>query len=152
VPRDPRRVRRQQGVFHALLAPADAEEPVAGARDDDHPRPGLAPDLEMYEAIEKCQKPVIASVNGFAVGGGNVLQMLCDLGVAEPDLLGLLLADHVLEVPGAVAGIERAHHRIEKCQKPVIASVNGFAVGGGNVLQMLCDCTVAKQSAVFRHC
>ncbi|WP_298960062.1 enoyl-CoA hydratase-related protein [uncultured Methylobacterium sp.] len=43
------------------------------------------------------------------------------------------------------------YEAIEKCQKPVIASVNGFAVGGGNVLQMLCDCTVAKQSAVFRQ-
>jgi len=28
--------------------------------------------LEMYEAIDRLQKPVIASVNGFAVGGGNV--------------------------------------------------------------------------------
>jgi naphthoate synthase len=43
------------------------------------------------------------------------------------------------------------YEAIEKCQKPVIASVNGFAVGGGNVLQMLCDCTVAKESAVFRQ-
>jgi naphthoate synthase len=33
----------------------------------------------------------------------------------------------------------------------VIASVNGFAVGGGNVLQMVCDCTIAKESAVFRQ-
>ncbi len=39
---------------------------------------GTLPTLEMYEAIEKLQKPVIASVNGFAVGGGNVLQMVCD--------------------------------------------------------------------------
>src|SRR4051794_6208161 len=43
------------------------------------------------------------------------------------------------------------YEAIEKCQKPVIASVNGFAVGGGNVLQMLCDCTVAKESAIFRQ-
>jgi naphthoate synthase len=43
------------------------------------------------------------------------------------------------------------YEAIEKLQKPVIASVNGFAVGGGNVLQMLCDCTVAKDSAVFRQ-
>lgn len=43
------------------------------------------------------------------------------------------------------------YEAIEKLQKPVIASVNGFAVGGGNVLQMLCDCTVAKESAVFRQ-
>lgn len=43
------------------------------------------------------------------------------------------------------------YEAIEKLQKPVIASVNGFAVGGGNVLQMLCDCTVAKESAIFRQ-
>jgi len=43
------------------------------------------------------------------------------------------------------------YETIEKLQKPVVASVNGFAVGGGNVLQMLCDCTIAKESAVFRQ-
>jgi naphthoate synthase len=43
------------------------------------------------------------------------------------------------------------YEAIEKLQKPVIASVNGFAVGGGNVLQMLCDCTIAKESAIFRQ-
>ena len=44
---------------------------------------GVLPTLEMYEAIDKIQKPVIASVNGFAVGGGNVLQMVCDLTIAK---------------------------------------------------------------------
>jgi naphthoate synthase len=45
--------------------------------------PGVMPTLEMYDAIERLQKPVIASVNGFAVGGGNVLQLVCDLTVAK---------------------------------------------------------------------
>jgi len=44
---------------------------------------GTLPTLEMYEAIDRLQKPVIASVNGFAVGGGNVLQMVCDLTIAK---------------------------------------------------------------------
>jgi naphthoate synthase len=44
---------------------------------------GVLPTLEMYEAIERLQKPVIASVNGFAVGGGNVLQVVCDLAIAK---------------------------------------------------------------------
>jgi naphthoate synthase len=43
------------------------------------------------------------------------------------------------------------YEAIEKLQKPVVASVNGYAVGGGNVLQMVCDCTIAKESAVFRQ-
>lgn len=44
---------------------------------------GVLPTLEMYEAIDRLQKPVVASVNGFAVGGGNVLQMVCDVTIAK---------------------------------------------------------------------
>lgn len=45
--------------------------------------PGAPRTLEMYEAIERLQKPVIASVNGFAVGGGHVLHVVCDLTIAK---------------------------------------------------------------------
>ena len=37
---------------------------------------GMLPTLEIYESIEKLQKPVIAMVNGYAVGGGQVLQVI----------------------------------------------------------------------------
>jgi dihydroxynaphthoic acid synthetase len=45
--------------------------------------------------------------------------------------------------------IERLHRLIRAIPKPVIAAVNGFAVGGGHVLHVLCDLTVASETAKF---
>lgn len=39
--------------------------------------------------------------------------------------------------------------QIRTCPKPVIASVAGYAVGGGHVLHMMCDLTIAAQNAQF---
>ncbi len=45
--------------------------------------------------------------------------------------------------------IERLHRLIRAIPKPVIAAVNGFAIGGGHVLHVLCDLTVASETAKF---
>ncbi|HEV8064602.1 MAG TPA: enoyl-CoA hydratase-related protein [Acidimicrobiales bacterium] len=45
--------------------------------------------------------------------------------------------------------IERLHRMIRDVPKPVIAAVNGVAVGGGHVLHVLCDLTVASSTATF---
>jgi 2-ketocyclohexanecarboxyl-CoA hydrolase len=45
--------------------------------------------------------------------------------------------------------IERLHRLIRDIPKPVIAAVNGIAIGGGHVLHVICDVTIAVQDARF---
>ncbi len=41
------------------------------------------------------------------------------------------------------------HKRIRSLPKPVVAMVNGYAIGGGHVLHVICDLTVASDNAIF---
>ena len=41
------------------------------------------------------------------------------------------------------------HKRIREIPKPVIAMVNGYAIGGGHVLHVVCDLTIASENAKF---
>ncbi len=45
--------------------------------------------------------------------------------------------------------VEALHSAIRHIPKPVIAMVNGFAIGGGHVLHVLCDLSIASDNAVF---
>ncbi len=38
---------------------------------------------------------------------------------------------------------------IRHCPKPVVAMVAGYAIGGGHVLHMMCDLTIAADNAIF---
>ena len=39
--------------------------------------------------------------------------------------------------------------QIRSCPKPVVAMVNGYAIGGGHVLHVVCDLSVASENAIF---
>lgn len=39
--------------------------------------------------------------------------------------------------------------QIRRLPKPVIAMVNGFAIGGGHVLHVMCDLSIASENAIF---
>lgn len=39
--------------------------------------------------------------------------------------------------------------QIRSLPKPVIAMVNGYAIGGGHVLHVVCDLTIASENAIF---
>src|SRR6476619_3664910 len=45
--------------------------------------------------------------------------------------------------------IDALHRVIRGVPKPVVAAVNGFAIGGGHVLHVLCAITIASETAVF---
>jgi naphthoate synthase len=45
--------------------------------------------------------------------------------------------------------VEQLHRVIRDIPKPVIAAVNGVAVGGGHVLHVICDLTIAAEHATF---
>ncbi len=45
--------------------------------------------------------------------------------------------------------MEELHNAIRDVPKPVIARVQGYAIGGGNVLCTICDFTIASEKAVF---
>jgi len=45
--------------------------------------------------------------------------------------------------------VETLHRVIREIPKPVIAAVNGYAIGGGHVLHVLCDLSIAADTALF---
>ena len=62
----------------AFCTGGDAKEAEAGYSSD---MLKYAPKVHML--IREMPKPVIAAVNGFAIGGGQVLQQICDLSIAS---------------------------------------------------------------------
>ena len=58
------------------------------------------------------------------------------------------MADPASSAPGRFH-VTDLHVQIRRTPKPVVAMVAGYAVGGGNVLHVVCDLTIAADNARF---
>lgn len=64
------------------------------------------------------------------------------------------LAEEEMKSPPAGASVGRfhvtdLHVQIRRLPKPVVAMVAGYAIGGGHVLHLVCDLTIAAENARF---
>ena len=74
--------KRLEDVKHAFCSGGDMHVKGRGGYVDDDGVPRLSV-LDVQMQIRRLPKPVIAMVNGYAIGGGHVLHLVCDLTIAS---------------------------------------------------------------------
>lgn len=96
---------------------------------------------ELDGAVAEAERD--GSVFGIVLTGAGEKAFVAGADIAELNELGPEAAKEF-----ALAG-QAVFARIERSTKPVVAAVNGFALGGGCELAMACHMRVASANAVF---
>lgn len=98
--------------------------------------------MEVGDALRYCREAqdvavvVITGAGDKAFCAGGDMNVKGHGGYVGPDGVARL---NVLDV----------QKQIRSMPKPVIAMVNGYAIGGGHVLHLVCDLTIASETAIF---
>jgi enoyl-CoA hydratase len=83
------------------------------------------------------------AVRGIIITGSGAKAFVAGADISE-------FANYTTEQAKAMSGVGQGIlDRIESCPKPVIAAVNGFALGGGLELAMACHIRIASDNAKF---
>ncbi len=96
--------------------------------------------FEMIDALQRAGWDQDIGVIVITGAGGKAFGVGGDSGDKKADRV----TRGILGVP-----VEEIHTLIRDVPKPVIAKVNGFAIGGGNVIATICDLTIASENSQF---
>jgi 2-ketocyclohexanecarboxyl-CoA hydrolase len=105
------------------------------------------------------------ALNAFTGANMEEMQRLLDVAAADPKVGVIVITgtgERAFCVGGDVnwekgsggkSGLEELNftfdRQIVECPKPVIARVNGYAIGGGHHIAYFCDFTIAAEHAIF---
>jgi len=79
----------------------------------------------------------------------NEIKVLIITGSGKAFVAGSDIKEFNKTTPFAAHNIKRLGEMVEKLEKPVIAAVNGFCLGGGCEIAMGCDIIIASEKAKF---
>jgi enoyl-CoA hydratase len=96
---------------------------------------------ELEDSITRIETD--AAVRGVILTGAGQKAFVAGADISE------LAAQTPLEGKTRAVLGQRVFRRLERCGKPVIAAVNGFALGGGCELAMACHIRLAAENAKF---
>jgi naphthoate synthase len=116
--------------------------------------------IEISQALEAAREDpevgviVLTGEGPLAFCSGGDQRVRGDSGYMTEEQLGAAGAQTAgpASSPGPSAGrfhVTDLHMQIRRLPKPVVAMVAGYAIGGGQVLQLVCDLTVAADNACF---
>jgi enoyl-CoA hydratase len=83
------------------------------------------------------------------VAADNEIKVLILTGSGKAFVAGSDIKEFNQTTPFAAHNIQRLGEMVEKLEKPVIAAVNGFCLGGGCEIAMGCDLIIASEKAKF---
>ena len=97
--------------------------------------------MELIEAFELCRADTSIGVVILTGQGPDAFCSGADLKIGHDGYIGGSSVPH--------ANILDVQKQIRALPKPVIAMVAGYAIGGGHVLHVVCDITIAADNARF---